>query len=115
MKIPNQPIGGAEPLMCTENVRKRIKACGGRAVYGWIVKDQGEFLAKSAHCVWQNDQGELFDVTPYFVDAVGPLGILGWPETIEFDPDPNANGMGVAAPFPAGMSPSIPSGLKPFG
>jgi hypothetical protein len=49
MRIPNQPIAGSEPLMCTENVRKRIKACGGQAVFGWHIKDQGEFLIKAAH------------------------------------------------------------------
>ena len=38
MKIQVRPIFGAEPLMCSVNVAKRIKACGGSAAYGWLIR-----------------------------------------------------------------------------
>ena len=33
MQIKVQSIVGAEPLMCSDNVTKRIKACGGSAAF----------------------------------------------------------------------------------
>src|SRR5690242_13639183 len=66
MKIPVQPIHGASPLMCAENVKKRIRACGGEAVYGWLVKEEAYSYIWSSHVVWKDESGKLWDVTPDF-------------------------------------------------
>jgi len=65
MMIPAQPMIGAQPVMCSENVRKRIKACGGKAVYGWERDKRGPYTdCLLSHVVWEDKDGKLWDVTP---------------------------------------------------
>lgn len=64
MRIPVQPISGAQPLMCRVNVEKRVRAMGGRAVFGWAVRHDVYNDVKQNHCVWEDDTGRLWDVTP---------------------------------------------------
>jgi hypothetical protein len=53
-----QPISGAEPLMCPVNVQKRIKAKGGKPVFGWEVKIDREVIEiHTAHCIWESPGG----------------------------------------------------------
>lgn len=92
MEIKVQPIGGAEPLMCNHNVAKRIKACGGTAVYGWEVQTTAatKVECRTNHCVWQDEHGELWDVTPKFSGVEGNTATISWPETTEFVRDDDA-------------------------
>lgn len=91
MKIKVQPIGGAEPLMCSHNVSKRVKACGGSAVYGWEIRDDdAEILTRLSHCVWQSPEGELICVTPRPQGVAGDYTIAEWPEEIDFERDDDA-------------------------
>lgn len=79
-----QPIFGAEPLMCSMNVEKRIRAMGGRAVYGWAVRHDKYNDAWQNHCVWESPDGELVDVTPVFSEIVGDRAVISWPDQTEF-------------------------------
>lgn len=92
MIVKTQPMGGAEPLSCIQNVAKRIKALGGSAVFGWEVQDCGFYVSKMAHVVWRSPEGELFDVTPYAtevgeIDADGNYPVIAEFKDIEFEPD----------------------------
>lgn len=87
MKIPMQPIFGAEPLMCITNVETRIRACGGSMVFGWKVRRNGPITVHENHVVWQDDAGRLFDVTPEFSCLEGEFLTWEWPEEVEFLPD----------------------------
>ena len=84
MMIPTQPIFGGEPLMCIDNVKKRIKACGGSKVFGWKVKHNGPITVHENHVVWQDKEGRLFDVTPEFSSVEGEFATWQWPDEIEF-------------------------------
>src|SRR5690349_16909524 len=84
VKLKTRPMTGAEPLMCTRNVEKRIRACGGAAVYGWQVKRLPLYTHYAQHCVWRDDSGELWDVTPQFEEVYGEYAVVGWPDETEF-------------------------------
>lgn len=79
-----QPIFGAEPLMCSVNVEKRIRAMGGRAVYGWAVRHDVYNDCWQNHCVWESPEGELVDVTPVFSAVAGDYAVIDWPYETEF-------------------------------
>lgn len=87
MKIPTQPIFGAEPLMCIDNVEKRLRACGGGKSFGWRVRHNGPVTVHENHVVWQDDTGQLFDVTPEFTAVEGGFVTWEWPQEVEFLPD----------------------------
>jgi hypothetical protein len=91
-QIPVQPMAGGEPLMCLVNVQKRISAMGGKAVFGWGVRHDCFCTLKYSHCVWEDDQGQLWDVTPIFVSGgQGPWACIEWPEYTEFERDDAAS------------------------
>ena len=90
MIIRTEPNCEADVAACKHNVSNRIKALGGKAVYGWCIVDYGKYLVKNNHCVWQNEIGELVDVTPTFVADVGEIELVKWPKYIEFEPDSEA-------------------------
>lgn len=49
---------------CFLNVEKKIKRDGGKAHYGWAIF-QSEILIEAIwHAVWENDNGDLIDITP---------------------------------------------------
>ena len=87
IRIPVQPISGAEPLMCSENVQKRIRAMGGSAVFGWIVAHDTFNDVKQNHVVWEDSTGQLWDVTPVFESVQGEFAIVNWPDFTEFERD----------------------------
>jgi hypothetical protein len=79
MIVKVQSIWGAEPQMCSSNVEKRIKACGGKKVFGWKTKDIGnDWKVRENHCVWEDPDGVLWDVTPEFADVSGGYAICEW-------------------------------------
>jgi hypothetical protein len=84
LTIRCQPILGAEPLMCCCNVQKRVHALGGKAVFGYEVKDFGFYRTLLEHAIWESPDGELMCVTPKYT-AVGVAGALvEWPDSIRF-------------------------------
>ena len=85
-----QSICGAEPLMCSDNVDKRIRAMGGKPVFGWSVTHDLFCDTWVNHCVWESPDGELVDVTPVFESATNNYAVIGWNETTEFVRDDEA-------------------------
>ncbi len=73
--------------MCWVNVQKRIKAMGGKVVFGWAVVRDVFTLVKQSHCVWEDHAGQLWDVTPVFESVSGQYAVIGWPEYTEFERD----------------------------
>lgn len=84
--LPVQPMAGAEPLMCWANVQKRIRALGGRAVYGWEVRPDPllPVEVRASHVVWESPGGDLMCVTPRFEAVDGGYTVVGWPDSIRF-------------------------------
>lgn len=64
--IKNEPFSGAEVMDCFSNVEMVIEQNGGRAVYGWAIwQVPGVYIEAEFHCIWENDAGEMLDITPY--------------------------------------------------
>lgn len=49
---------------CHLNVKHRIRECGGRRVYGWVIWQQGRMIEAEFHCAWETPDGQLLDITP---------------------------------------------------
>jgi hypothetical protein len=101
MRIPCQSIVGAEPMMCVVNVAKRIKALGGRSVFGWEVRPMYLADVHTPHCVWESPDGHLQCVTPKYTGLCDEGAVVEWPETIEFVPDASLAWDGGKCPFDA--------------
>ena len=64
--LNSDPLPEAEEMDCFVNVEQAIAKNGGRAVYGWAIwQVPGVYIEAEFHCVWENDAGEMLDVTPY--------------------------------------------------
>jgi len=90
MFIQVRPIWGAEPLMCIHNVEKRINALGGSKAFGWRIDRDTWVIRKQSHCVWQDEDGTLFDVTPVYGKVEGPFVEFVWEDETEFERDDEA-------------------------
>jgi hypothetical protein len=51
-------------LSCYSNVKKKIGKDGGSIHYGWHLHDNGAIYEAEHHAVWENDNGQLIDITP---------------------------------------------------
>lgn len=51
-------------LDCFINVEKKVSKDGGKAVYGWAIWEHKYFIEAEFHAVWENDEEDLFDITP---------------------------------------------------
>ncbi len=98
IKIPVQPNSGAEPFMCWQNVQNRIRAMGGKAVFGWAIRHDLFTDMKQNHCVWEDEKGRLWDVTPVFESVEGKFVVIGWPDDTEFERDDTAAFEGKSLP-----------------
>lgn len=65
MKIRVQSMYGAEPLMCSTNVQKRIAALGGKEIYGWQIENHKFIEACRNHCVWEARFDDKASTTQY--------------------------------------------------
>jgi hypothetical protein len=97
MKIRPRPTLGAMPLECSSNVAKRIAHDGGKAVFGWAVKDCGFYTAKQNHCIWEDPDGTLWDVTPQPIKVEGRNVTCEFQE-VEFERDDTATFANKSAP-----------------
>jgi hypothetical protein len=63
--LRHEPVAGALPNRCFENVRQQVAQHGGEVQYGWMFSAFCEepYVAASGHAVWLKD-GELIDITP---------------------------------------------------
>lgn len=56
---------GARFGECFANVQKMITKHGGGKQHGWLIWERpGIFVEAEFHCVWETNEGELFDVSP---------------------------------------------------
>lgn len=64
--IPVRPEEDALMNECFENVRITVEKKGGKCVNGWCIWKMANILIEAeAHSIWQNENGELIDVTPH--------------------------------------------------
>ena len=63
--IDVDPLEGSKEGECFDNVDMAIRANGGRAIMGWIVREKpGVWLEAEHHAVWEQAAGTWRDVTP---------------------------------------------------
>lgn len=56
----------AEEKDCFINVQQVIASNGGKAVFGWAIwLVPGVYIEAEFHCIWEDDAGNMRDVTPY--------------------------------------------------
>lgn len=91
IKIKTKYLPGMEPLRCSVNVAKAIQRHGGNLVTGWNVG--GTVVAElQHHAVWQDSEGNLWDVTPKIIGTTGEYvaSLVEFDSEIDFIPDPEA-------------------------
>ena len=50
---------------CHLNVKHRVSTHGGLRVHGWVVWQYPGFAQAEFHSVWEDNQGNIFDITPH--------------------------------------------------
>lgn len=74
---------------CFPNVERKIRQDGGCAVNGWVMWQWANIMIEAeAHCIWESESGELFDITPHNHNE----------HTILFVPDTNIQFQGIVIP-----------------
>lgn len=58
------PLPGARPGWCFENVDRVVARSGGRRAHGWLYWASPAWLNAEFHAIWQSPEGRLIDVTP---------------------------------------------------
>ncbi len=54
----------SEVSSCFGNVEKKVLRDGGRIKYGWILHLEPYLITAEFHAIWENNEGELIDITP---------------------------------------------------
>ncbi|MDF7815168.1 hypothetical protein [Hymenobacter sp. YC55] len=63
--VPVHAEAYATPLNCFPNVDEKVRRAGGKPHYGWLIHKTRLLYEAERHAVWENEDGELVDVTPY--------------------------------------------------
>jgi hypothetical protein len=63
--VPVRAENYATLLNCYPNVNEKVKRDSGKAHYGWLIHKTKYLYEAERHAVWENEEGELVDVTPY--------------------------------------------------
>jgi hypothetical protein len=84
--VPSAPPRWAKLSFCFDNVARKVAKHGGKAAYGWAIWHvPGVYFEAEHHCVWQDKNGNLIDVSPQLNRA--PLILfLTVPEAV-YDPE----------------------------
>jgi hypothetical protein len=64
LKVPFIHQSYAEKANCYGNVERKVLRNKGTIQYGWAIFHNAFIVEAEHHAVWQNDKGELFDITP---------------------------------------------------
>lgn len=73
---------------CSDGVREKVKHDGGRCIFGWSIWEWPRVLLTAEfHCVWENNEGERFDITPKpkNEDRILFVADLSYPQDFDFD------------------------------
>lgn len=73
--VPHRPESWARTGLCYENVRHKVEAAGGRAVYGWMFHSRivaarlhTGYVIAANHAIWCAPDGIVIDVTPFHTE-----------------------------------------------
>jgi len=67
--VPIVPEADAKPGSSYNNVKNKVARDGGNIVYGWAVSS-GDFICEGEHyAVWEDNDGNLTDITPHQPEA----------------------------------------------
>lgn len=58
----------SEKLNCFANVDRKVELDGGKVHYGWVIFQTNILCEAERHAVWENQNEELFDITPRDID-----------------------------------------------
>jgi hypothetical protein len=88
----NEP--SASPNECYANCIAKAQRDGGKVVVGWrrdrAIQDGPDLVVTlTHHAVWENPDGELFDITPSIAKPNG-VEVIIKPNIVDFMPDPSA-------------------------
>jgi hypothetical protein len=64
-KVPVYAEDYATLLNCFPNVDEKVRRAGGKPHYGWSIHKTRLLYEAERHAVWENEDGDLIDVTPY--------------------------------------------------
>lgn len=94
------PVSGAKPDNCFENVAAEVVRAGGKRVCGWAVFEWPRiWIEFQFHAVWNDNEGNLIDVTPR---GDGENVVLFLPADFEYNGTPVPTRL-----FASGSSPQI--------
>lgn len=64
-RVPVVPDSKSQADDCFNNVTSYVNLNGGSAVNGWRISCYPKYVEAEFHCVWENEEGDLTDITPY--------------------------------------------------
>lgn len=64
IRVKIKPTSDSKSLDCTENVNRQVQKSGGKSIFGWRVWKSKNLIEAEFHSVWENNKGELIDITP---------------------------------------------------
>jgi hypothetical protein len=104
----------ARPNECYANCNAKAERDGGKVIVGWrrdrAIQDGPDLIASLAHhAVWENPDGEMFDITPSIAKPNGVETIIK-PNFVDFMPDPSATFDDPRRSRPAVHVPLVPDG-----
>jgi hypothetical protein len=67
-EVPVRAEPYATPQNCFLNVEEKVRRDGGKVHYGWLIHETTLLYEAERHAVWEDDEEELVDVTPYEPD-----------------------------------------------
>jgi hypothetical protein len=87
--VTHAPEAWAHPVMCFNNVDRKVDETGGGRQCGWMFNERlvasienGNYLIAVNHAVWAAPDGKLIDITPFHAETrhhpLGPVSGRIW-------------------------------------
>lgn len=111
LRVPFRPVEGVVLQRCFLNAAAAAGRHGGRAVYGWRVADEPLYRQLQHHAVWEDADGQLWEVTPWYMKFEGDKEIV-LDRDSRFIPDADADPERVGV-LPNRYVPRVPRAADP--
>jgi hypothetical protein len=70
-----KPEAYSQPDACYDNVAEKVSRDGGKIHYGWAVWQSRHMVEAEHYAVWENENGDLLDVSPNKLEAASIMFI----------------------------------------